>query len=175
MTRISWEKKIISFLFSLSFFFFYQETLLKILEHLENNQLPRKVLWDIKEVSPNLSLFIFLNVWACVFEHHDKIVSYDIIMKNCLFSWQLEVLNKHLLLTAKPVIYLVNMSEKDYTRKKNKWYVYFLVYLSNLHVFANFNFSTLLDLFFWLDGSTKGSWKSNKGKQLCPLPKIIFS
>ncbi|XP_014791343.1 obg-like ATPase 1 [Octopus bimaculoides] len=58
------------------------ETLVKILEHLENNQLPRKVLWDIKE---------------------------------------LEVLNKHLLLTAKPVIYLVNLSEKDYTRKKNKW------------------------------------------------------
>jgi obg-like ATPase 1 len=34
---------------------------------------------------------------------------------------EIEVLNKHLLLTAKPVIYLVNMSEKDYARKKNKW------------------------------------------------------
>ncbi|CAH3019812.1 unnamed protein product [Porites evermanni] len=34
---------------------------------------------------------------------------------------EIEVLNKHLLLTSKPVIYLVNLSEKDYVRKKNKW------------------------------------------------------
>ena len=26
-----------------------------------------------------------------------------------------------MLLTAKPVIYLVNLSERDYVRKKNKW------------------------------------------------------
>ena len=26
------------------------------------------------------------------------------------------------LLTAKPVIYLVNVSQDDYIRKKNKWY-----------------------------------------------------
>lgn len=34
---------------------------------------------------------------------------------------EIEVLNQHLFLTAKPVIYLVNLSEKDYIRKKNKW------------------------------------------------------
>ncbi|XP_031562096.1 obg-like ATPase 1 [Actinia tenebrosa] len=34
---------------------------------------------------------------------------------------EIEVLNKHLLLTSKPVIYLVNLSEKDYNRKKNKF------------------------------------------------------
>ena len=34
---------------------------------------------------------------------------------------QIEVLNKHLFLTTKPVIYLVNLSEKDFIRKKNKW------------------------------------------------------
>lgn len=34
---------------------------------------------------------------------------------------EIEVLNKHLFITAKPVIYLVNLSEKDYIRKKNKW------------------------------------------------------
>ena len=34
---------------------------------------------------------------------------------------QIEVLNKHLFLTSKPVIYLVNLSEKDFIRKKNKW------------------------------------------------------
>ena len=40
------------------------------------------------------------------------------------FIFQIEVLNKHLLLTSKPVIYLVNLSEKDYIRKKNKWSVF---------------------------------------------------
>lgn len=34
---------------------------------------------------------------------------------------EVEVLNQHLFLTAKPGIYLVNMSEKDYVRRKNKW------------------------------------------------------
>lgn len=34
---------------------------------------------------------------------------------------EVEALNRHLFLTAKPVIYLVNLSERDYTRKKNKW------------------------------------------------------
>ncbi|KAH3826840.1 obg-like ATPase 1 [Dreissena polymorpha] len=34
---------------------------------------------------------------------------------------EIEILNEHLFLTAKPVIYLVNLSVKDYIRKKNKW------------------------------------------------------
>lgn len=38
-------------------------------------------------------------------------------------SHEIETLNKHLLLTSKPMIYLVNMSEKDFIRKKNKWLV----------------------------------------------------
>lgn len=36
---------------------------------------------------------------------------------------EVEVLNGHLFLTAKPVIFLVNLSEKDYVRKRNKWLV----------------------------------------------------
>ena len=36
-------------------------------------------------------------------------------------SDEIEVLNKHLFITAKPMIYLVNLSENDYIRKKNKW------------------------------------------------------
>lgn len=36
---------------------------------------------------------------------------------------EIEVLNKHLLLTSKPMIYLVNLSEKDYIRRKNKWLI----------------------------------------------------
>jgi obg-like ATPase 1 len=34
---------------------------------------------------------------------------------------QIEVINTMQLLTAKPVIYLVNLSETDYERRKNKW------------------------------------------------------
>ncbi|XP_053701861.1 obg-like ATPase 1 [Synchiropus splendidus] len=34
---------------------------------------------------------------------------------------EIEVLNKYLFLTSKPMIYLVNLSEKDYIRKKNRW------------------------------------------------------
>jgi len=33
----------------------------------------------------------------------------------------IEVLNKHLMITAKPMLYLVNLGEKDFIRKKNKW------------------------------------------------------
>ncbi|XP_069984666.1 obg-like ATPase 1 [Penaeus vannamei] len=36
---------------------------------------------------------------------------------------EIEVLNKHLLISSKPMIYLVNLSEKDYIRRKNKWLV----------------------------------------------------
>lgn len=32
-----------------------------------------------------------------------------------------ELLNKHLFITAKSMLYLVNLSEKDFQRKKNKW------------------------------------------------------
>lgn len=32
-------------------------------------------------------------------------------------------MNKYLFLTAKPVIYLVNLSENDFKRKKNKWLI----------------------------------------------------
>uniref|UniRef100_A0A915CWH8 OBG-type G domain-containing protein n=1 Tax=Ditylenchus dipsaci TaxID=166011 RepID=A0A915CWH8_9BILA len=34
---------------------------------------------------------------------------------------EIDVLNKHLFLTAKPIVYLVNLSEQDYIKKKNKW------------------------------------------------------
>ncbi|KAJ7284693.1 P-loop containing nucleoside triphosphate hydrolase protein [Mycena rebaudengoi] len=34
---------------------------------------------------------------------------------------EIDVVNSLMLLTAKPVTYLVNLSEKDYARKKNKW------------------------------------------------------
>lgn len=34
---------------------------------------------------------------------------------------EIEILNKHLLLTSKPIVYLLNMSEQEYIKKKNKW------------------------------------------------------
>jgi len=37
---------------------------------------------------------------------------------------EIEILNEHLFITSKPIIYLINLSEKDYIRKKNKWSVY---------------------------------------------------
>lgn len=36
-------------------------------------------------------------------------------------DFQVEVINPLFLLTAKPVVYLVNLSEKDFIRKKNKY------------------------------------------------------
>lgn len=39
------------------------------------------------------------------------------------YYFQIEFLNKHMFITTKPVIYLVNLSEKDYIRKKNKWLI----------------------------------------------------
>nr|BAE91358.1 unnamed protein product [Macaca fascicularis] len=36
---------------------------------------------------------------------------------------EIEVLSKHLFLTSKPMVYLINLSEKDYIRKKNKWLI----------------------------------------------------
>uniref|UniRef100_A0A667ZJ91 Obg-like ATPase 1 n=1 Tax=Myripristis murdjan TaxID=586833 RepID=A0A667ZJ91_9TELE len=45
------------------------------------------------------------------------------ILSTSLCLPQIEVLNKYLFLTSKPMIYLVNLSEKDYIRKKNKWLV----------------------------------------------------
>ncbi|XP_017768851.1 PREDICTED: obg-like ATPase 1 [Nicrophorus vespilloides] len=36
---------------------------------------------------------------------------------------EIEILNKHLFLTSKPAIYLVNLAEKDYIKKKNKWLI----------------------------------------------------
>jgi obg-like ATPase 1 len=38
-------------------------------------------------------------------------------------SKDVEFINKYQFLTTKPVTYLVNMSEKDYVRQKNKWLV----------------------------------------------------
>lgn len=51
-------------------------------------------------------------------------------VRKCTWSnKEIDALNKHLLLTSKPVIYLVNMGVKDYIRKKNKWLLKIKQYL----------------------------------------------
>jgi len=36
-------------------------------------------------------------------------------------SKEIDILNKYLFLTSKPVVYLINISDSDYAKKKNKW------------------------------------------------------
>ncbi|KAI5481346.1 GTP binding protein [Pseudohyphozyma bogoriensis] len=43
------------------------------------------------------------------------------VRKGTWTNKEIDVINDLLLLTAKPVTYLVNLSERDYIRKKNKW------------------------------------------------------
>ncbi|CDR38076.1 hypothetical protein NBRC10512_005581 [Rhodotorula toruloides] len=43
------------------------------------------------------------------------------VRKGTWSNKEIDVINDLLLLTAKPVTYLVNLSERDYIRKKNKW------------------------------------------------------
>lgn len=45
----------------------------------------------------------------------------DVRLKQDWTNKEIEVLQEVLMLTSKPVIYLINLSEKDYIRKKNKW------------------------------------------------------
>ncbi|KAK3814298.1 MAG: GTP-binding protein YchF [Benniella sp.] len=56
----------------------------------------------------------------------EKLLDYVTVQKKDIRcgDWnnkEVEVINPLFLLTAKPVIYLVNLSETDYLRKKNKW------------------------------------------------------
>ncbi|GAA5842300.1 hypothetical protein JCM11251_003978 [Rhodosporidiobolus azoricus] len=43
------------------------------------------------------------------------------VRKGTWSNKEIDIINDLLLLTAKPVTYLVNLSERDYIRKKNKW------------------------------------------------------
>lgn len=49
--------------------------------------------------------------------------SCELVCYQFQFHLQIDVLNKHLFLTSKPVVYLVNLSDKDFIRKKNKWLI----------------------------------------------------
>lgn len=74
------------------------EKILKVLTVDEKDV--RKAEWNNKEVRVYLGL-LTSSILRCI--------------------QQIDVVNGLQLLTAKPVTYLVNLSEKDYIRKKNKW------------------------------------------------------
>lgn len=68
-------------------------------------------------------------------EHETLIKARELLQEGKLIrkcTWankEIEALNKHLLLTSKPVIYLINMGEKDYIKKKGKWLMKIKQYL----------------------------------------------
>uniref|UniRef100_A0A8C5B4P1 Obg like ATPase 1 n=1 Tax=Gadus morhua TaxID=8049 RepID=A0A8C5B4P1_GADMO len=69
-----------------------------------------------KKLKPDYDVMIKVRNWVSEEKKHIRFYH----------EWndkEIEVLNKYLLLTSKPMIYLVNLSEKDYIRKKNKWLI----------------------------------------------------
>uniref|UniRef100_A0A8C6TPQ8 Obg-like ATPase 1 n=1 Tax=Neogobius melanostomus TaxID=47308 RepID=A0A8C6TPQ8_9GOBI len=67
-----------------------------------------------KKLKPEYDIMIKVKNWVVEEKKHVRFYH----------DWndkEIEVLNKYLFLTSKPMIYLVNLSEKDYIRKKNKW------------------------------------------------------
>ncbi|THH21581.1 hypothetical protein EUX98_g8360 [Antrodiella citrinella] len=91
-------------------------TIEKVLKVLTVDNLDvRKADWGNKEASTSLNARVSSLFCA---------ISYDDKERYAQFITQLveiEVVNSLQLLTAKPVTYLINLSEKDYVRKKNKW------------------------------------------------------
>jgi len=88
-------------------------------------------------------------------------------------SQEVDYLNTLLLLTAKPIVYLINMSEKDFLRKKNKWLAKLTTFLKErgndpiLPVSASFE-SNLLSM---SPEDAKAYMAENKVQSV--IPKII--
>jgi len=59
--------------------------------------------------------------YECLKKVKDTLEEKKWVRMNHWDAKEIEILNQHLFLTSKPVIYLVNLSEKDYCRRKNKW------------------------------------------------------
>jgi len=85
-------------------------------------------------------------------------------MKSTHLNMQIEVLNEHLFLTAKPVVYLVNLNEEDFIKKKSKWYLQSFHFLLPLSSFFFPIFHVPLALSSWefiksrkLSGGKRGS------------------
>jgi len=87
---------------------------------------------------------------------------------------EIEVLNECLFLTAKPVIYLVNLSEKDYARKKNKWLIKIKEWVESREAKPTIiPFSAPFELkFIELEGEAQKKYCEEMGVTT-QLPKII--
>jgi len=89
---------------------------------------------------------------------------------------EVEVLNKHLPLTAKPMLYLVNLTEKDIIRKKNKWLVKIKQWIDENDPGAQLiPFSAALEQKKFDDGAEDFAKFCEENKVASVLPKIIKS
>jgi len=89
---------------------------------------------------------------------------------------EVEVLNKHLPLTAKPMLYLVNLTEKDIIRKKNKWLVKIKQWIDENDPGAQLiPFSAALEQKKFDDGAEAFTKFCEENKVASVLPKIIKS
>ncbi|KAL5006093.1 hypothetical protein ScPMuIL_017251 [Solemya velum] len=59
----------------------------------------------------------------CLVKVRDLLLEKKLVRQSHWDAKEIDILNHHLFLTSKPVIYLVNLSIKDYNRKKNKWQI----------------------------------------------------
>jgi len=59
--------------------------------------------------------------YECMLKVKELLDSGKFVRHHVWAEKDIEFLNMHLFLTAKPTVYLVNLSEKDYIRKKNKY------------------------------------------------------
>ncbi|XP_049596821.1 obg-like ATPase 1 isoform X1 [Syngnathus scovelli] len=87
-----------------------EEMIAPILDKLEKTA----VRGNDKKLKPEYDIMVKVKNWVVDEKKHVRFCR----------EWndkEIEVLNKYLFLTSKPMIYLVNLSEKDYIRKKNKW------------------------------------------------------
>ncbi|KYB25398.1 hypothetical protein TcasGA2_TC034458 [Tribolium castaneum] len=88
-----------------------EDTLLKNMEKLERTVLRG----GDKKLKPEYDTLVKIQGVLCGEKKHIRFGDWD--------AKDIEVLNKYLFLTSKPTIYLVNLSEKDYIKKKNKWLI----------------------------------------------------
>jgi len=88
-----------------------EENLNKLLEKMERTVIRA----NDKKLKPEYDTLVKVKGVICDEKKHIRFSDWS--------AHDIEVLNKYLFLTSKPVIYLVNLSEKDFIRKKNKWLI----------------------------------------------------
>lgn len=108
-----------------------------------------------------------------------KIVEEDKQHLRFIKDWnatEIEALNRHLPITAKPMIYLVNLSEKDYIRKKNKWLAKIKQWIDDNDPGAQLiPFSGVFEMKAFEMGPDEFEKYCNEVKAQSVLPKIIKS